>query len=114
MSECIFCRIASGDIPAKVIHRDDHVVAFHDLAPQAPAHVLIIPVRHVGGIAEIDEADAPLAGHLLTVATKVARDLGLEDSGYRVVVNQGRDGGQSVGHLHLHVLGGRALAWPPG
>jgi histidine triad (HIT) family protein len=114
MSECVFCRIATGDIPARVVHRDDHTVAFHDLAPQAPAHVLVIPVRHVGGVAEIDEVDAPLAGHLLMVAAKVARDLDFEESGYRVVVNQGRDGGQSVSHLHLHVLGGRAMAWPPG
>ena len=94
MSECIFCRIAAGEIPAKVIHRDDTAVAFHDLAPQAPAHVLVIPVRHVGGVAEFDEADAPLAGHLLMVAVKVARDLGLEDSGFRVVVNQ-------IGRAHV-------------
>jgi len=114
VSDCIFCRIANGEIPAKVLHRDDHAVAFHDVAPQAPAHVLVIPVHHLGGVAEVDEAGAALAGHLLVVAANVARSLGLEDSGYRLVVNQGRDGGQSVGHLHVHVLGGRAMAWPPG
>ncbi len=114
MPDCIFCRIANGEIPAKVLHRDDHAVAFHDLAPQAPTHVLVIPARHLSGVAEVDEASAALAGHLLVVAANVARDLGLEDSGYRLVVNQGRDGGQSVDHLHVHVLGGREMAWPPG
>jgi histidine triad (HIT) family protein len=114
VSNCIFCRIVAGEIPANVIYRDALAVAFHDLAPQAPTHALVIPVRHVGGVAEIDETDTTLAGHLLAVGAKIACDLGLQDTGYRVVVNQGRDGGQTVGHLHLHVLGGRAMAWPPG
>lgn len=113
MSDCIFCRIAAGEVPAKVVHRDDDAVAFHDLSPQAPVHVLVIPARHLGGLGEVDADVAPLVGHLMAVAAAVARDLGL-DGGYRVVVNHGRDGGQTVGHLHLHLLGGRAMGWPPG
>ncbi len=114
MSDCVFCGIVAGGIPATVVHRDELAVAFHDISPSTPVHVLVVPVRHIGGIAEVVEGDAPVVGHLLAVAASVARGLGLEDNGYRVVVNQGRDGGQSEGHLHLHVLGGRKMRWPPG
>lgn len=111
MSECIFCRIAAGDIPATVVRRTPDALAFRDLHPQAPTHVLVIPVRHTDSAATADPAT--LAG-VLSLAADVARDLGLEGSGYRLVTNVGRDGGQSVGHFHVHLLGGRALQWPPG
>lgn len=109
--DCVFCKIVSGEIPGQRIFEDDQSVAFADLAPQAPTHVLIVPRHHVGSLAEL--GDPALAGHLLTVAADLARQLGLEQ-GYRVVVNTGPDGGQTVGHLHLHLLGGRPMRWPPG
>lgn len=109
---CIFCKIAAGEIPAKEVYRDERAVAFHDLHPQAPTHVLIIPKKHVVSIADLGE-DVALAGHLVGVARTVAQTLGL-GGGYRVVTNVGSDGGQSVFHLHFHVLGGRPLGWPPG
>jgi histidine triad (HIT) family protein len=110
---CIFCDIATGKIPAKLAHEDERVVAFHDVAPQAPTHVLVIPKEHLPDLDAAAPEHVALLGHLLWVAKETAGRLGLSD-GYRVVVNRGRDGGQSVAHLHLHVLGGRALGWPPG
>lgn len=111
---CIFCRIAAGEIPARVIHRDDRAVAFHDASPQAPVHVLIVPRAHHAHLLDA-EAEAPgLAGHLVSVATLLARDLELASSGFRLVFNTLGDGGQTVFHLHLHLLGGRELGWPPG
>lgn len=110
--DCIFCKIVAGDIPGDVVYSDDKVVAFRDINPQAPVHVLIIPRAHVGSIASVT-ADVP-TGHMLTVAAQIARDEGIEESGYRLVFNVGPDGGESVPHLHLHLLGGRAMAWPPG
>jgi histidine triad (HIT) family protein len=107
---CIFCKIAAGEIPADIVYRDDEAVAFRDLDPKAPTHILVIPVRHVASIAEVEPA---LAGHLVTVAARVARE-NVSGDGYRVVANVGPDGGQSVDHLHLHVLGGRPMTWPPG
>ncbi|HVB11411.1 MAG TPA: histidine triad nucleotide-binding protein [Bacillota bacterium] len=109
--DCVFCRIVNGDIPSRRVFEDGDIVAFHDVAPQAPTHVLVIPRRHVTSLAELD--DPALAGRLLHVAAEVAKSLGLQ-GGYRVVVNTGPDGGQTVDHLHLHVLGGRSLTWPPG
>jgi histidine triad (HIT) family protein len=111
---CIFCRIASGEIPAKKVLETDEVVAFHDLAPQAPVHVLVIPKRHLGSLRDAAADAVPLLGRLQLAACEVARECGIAESGFRVVTNTGADAGQSVFHLHLHVLGGRHLAWPPG
>ncbi|HET7677362.1 MAG TPA: histidine triad nucleotide-binding protein [Candidatus Limnocylindrales bacterium] len=111
---CLFCGIASGEVPAKRAHEDDQVVAFHDIAPRAPTHILLIPRRHIASAAELTEEDAPLLGRLFAVAAELARAHGIADDGYRLVTNVGRYGGQSVAHLHLHLLGGRAMSWPPG
>ena len=113
MADTIFGRIIRGEVPARIVHDDDRCLAFHDVAPQAPVHVLVIPKRPIASLAEVAEADSGLLGHLVVVATQLARTLGLGD-GYRLVVNCGRDGGQSVDHLHVHLLGGRPLGWPPG
>jgi len=112
-AKTLFQRIADGEIPAKLIHSDEHCVAFHDIAPQAPTHVLVVPRKPIPRVGQATELDQALLGHLLLTAGKVARDLGLAN-GYRLVINHGRDGGESVPHLHVHLLGGRALAWPPG
>jgi histidine triad (HIT) family protein len=112
-SDCIFCKIASGAIPAPRLYEDDDMLAFADLNPQAPTHVLVIPKQHMKSLAEAETGHAELFGKLLHAATEVARRQGL-DNGYRVVINTGADGGQTVSHLHLHVLGGRAMHWPPG
>jgi histidine triad (HIT) family protein len=110
---CLFCRIAAGEIPAKIVYEDDDVLAFRDIDPKAPVHVLVIPRKHVASASALD-GDADLAGRLLLAATHIAEEEGLGGSGYRIITNTGRDGGQSVDHLHLHVLGGRAMTWPPG
>lgn len=112
-AETIFSRIIRREIPARIEHEDDLCLAFHDVAPQAPVHLLVIPKRPIPSLAEVAEADEPLLGHLVAVASSLARKLGLDD-GYRLVVNSGRDGGQTVHHLHVHLLGGRSLGWPPG
>lgn len=109
----LFQRIIDREIPAEIVYEDDRCLAFRDIAPQAPTHVLLIPKRALRSLAELTEADAALAGHLLVVLRKLASQLGL-DGGYRVVTNCGPDAGQSVDHLHFHLLGGRALDWPPG
>lgn len=114
MPGCVFCRIASGEIPSAIVHKDADVVAFRDLSPQAPTHILIIPVRHVGSLHDATIADTALLGQLMLVARALAEKEGIATSGYRVVSNSGPDGGQSVFHLHLHLLGGRPMAWPPG
>ena len=114
MSDCLFCKIGSGQIPAKVVLQDDEVLAFDDVNPQAPVHVLVIPKRHVVALTEAGAGDQALLGRLLEAAALVARKKGIAEAGYRVVANQGRDGGQTVFHLHLHVLGGRPMVWPPG
>ena len=112
---CIFCRIAAGDIPATVVARSAGAMAFRDLSPQAPAHVLVIPIRHITSSAHLAPGDrSQVLGEVVALATEVAADLGLAESGYRLVVNTGKDGGQSVDHLHVHVLGGRQMTWPPG
>jgi histidine triad (HIT) family protein len=113
MPETIFAKIIRGEIPARIVHDDALCLAFHDVAPQAPTHVLVIPKRPIASLAEATEHDAPLLGHIVVVAASIARQLGLAD-GYRLVANSGRDGGQSVDHLHFHLLGGRAMGWPPG
>ncbi len=114
MSETIFSKIIRKEIPAKIIYEDDLSLAFLDIHPQAPAHFLVIPKRPIRSLAEATPEDAALLGHLQVVVAKVAQEQGLQESGYRVVTNIGSDGGQSVPHLHYHVLGGRPLAWPPG
>jgi histidine triad (HIT) family protein len=111
VAECLFCRIAAHEIPSDVVHEDADVVAFRDVRPVAPFHVLVIPKRHV---ASLGEADASLAGAVAAAAAKVAAEAGHARRGYRVVTNVGPDAGQSVAHLHFHVLAGRALGWPPG
>jgi len=113
MADTIFGRIIRGEIPARIEHDDDLCLAFHDVAPQAPTHVLVIPKKPIASLAQAQDDDERLLGHLVLVATRLARKLGLGD-GYRLVVNCGRDGGQSVDHLHVHLLGGRSLGWPPG
>lgn len=110
----IFQKILDGEIPADIVHSDDQCIAFRDVRPQAPVHILVIPRKPITGLAAVEAEDAPLLGHLVWVATRIAQDLGLDDSGYRLIVNQGSDGGQSVFHLHVHLLGGRSLGWPPG
>jgi len=110
---CVFCRIAGKDIAAGIVYEDADIVAFRDLSPQAPTHVLVIPKRHVDSLDDMVEADAKLLGAMMLAAKKVAAAAGLA-SGYRVVTNCGVDAGQSVSHLHIHVLGGRSMAWPPG
>jgi histidine triad (HIT) family protein len=111
---CIFCRVANGSIPARIAHEDEESVAFHDIDPRAPVHVLIIPREHISSVDQLREENAGLMGHLFMVARSLARELGVADSGYRMVVNSGRDAGQSVDHVHMHLLGGRPLKWPPG
>lgn len=113
MPDTIFSKIIDRSVPAKIVHEDDLCLAFHDISPQAPVHVLVIPKNPIESLAHASGDDAELLGHLLATTTKIARDLGLAE-GYRVVINTGRDGGQSVDHLHLHLLGGRSLSWPPG
>ena len=114
MGDTIFGKIIRKEIPAKIVYEDDSCLAFHDVSPQAPVHVLVIPKKPIVSLEQLEDEDAPLLGHLWLTIQKVARQLELADSGYRVVVNCGRDGGQSVDHLHFHILGGRALKWPPG
>jgi len=113
MAETIFSKIIDRKIPARIEYEDDRCLAFHDVAPQAPTHVLVIPKKPIPSLADLEPADEALVGHLVMVATQLAAKLGLDD-GYRLVVNCGRDGGQSVDHLHVHLLGGRQLRWPPG
>ena len=111
---CLFCKIANKQIPAKIAFEDDDVLAFHDINPGAPTHLLVIPKQHIASLAEAGPGDQALLGKLLLAARRAAEEAGLLASGFRVVVNTGPDAGQSVHHLHVHVLGGRAMAWPPG
>ena len=114
MADCLFCKIVAGEIPAKIARRSNEAVAFHDIDPRAPVHVLVIPTRHLPAVRDAGAGDAALLGRLLSFAADVARELGLDARGYRIVTNTGPDAGQSVDHLHFHVLGGRKLTWPPG
>lgn len=113
MGDCIFCRIRDGEIPSQKVYEDELALAFRDISPQAPVHILVIPKKHVVNLEGASDEDRDLLGHLQLVIRKVAADAGLRD-GFRVVVNNGRDANQTVPHLHYHVLGGRAMGWPPG
>jgi histidine triad (HIT) family protein len=110
---CLFCKIIEGSIPSTAVYQDEQCYAFLDIDPKAPAHVLVIPRKHIASLAEAEASDQPLLGHLLWTAAEIARAKGLA-KGYRVVISTGRDGGQTVDHLHVHLLGGRSLTWPPG
>ena len=115
MADCLFCKVVAGEIPARIVSRTDDAVAFHDIDPKAPVHVLVIPTRHVPAVRAATGADGErLLGRLLAFSAEVATQLDLDAKGYRIVTNTGPDAGQSVDHLHLHVLGGRRLTWPPG
>jgi histidine triad (HIT) family protein len=114
MTSCIFCKIARGEIPATLVHEDEHVVAFRDLNPQAPTHVLVIPRRHVATLNDLTDADGELIGRMYLAAKRVAERDGIAEEGYRTVVNCNAAAGQSVFHIHLHLLGGRPMDWPPG
>jgi histidine triad (HIT) family protein len=111
---CVFCDIVCGKRHGEIVYEDDRVVAFRDVNPMAPVHILVIPRDHIVGPLDFDETNEHLAGHLVAVAAKVAQQEGVASDGYRLVLNQGHNGGQSVFHVHLHVLGGRRMAWPPG
>jgi histidine triad (HIT) family protein len=114
MSDCLFCKIRDGQIPAKVVYRDDVCLAFEDINPQAPTHVLFIPLKHIATVNDIAAEDRETVGHLFTAAAKLAQQRGHASNGYRVVMNTNRDAGQTVFHIHLHMLAGRHLTWPPG
>ena len=114
MEDCIFCRIASGQIPSAKVYEDDVCVAFNDLSPQAPTHILIIPREHLDSLDKAGGDDKEMLGHLLHTAANIARDKGFADDGYRVVINTNADGGQTVFHLHVHLLAGRPFIFPPG
>ncbi|ABL64175.1 histidine triad nucleotide-binding protein [Chlorobium phaeobacteroides] len=111
--DCLFCRIAAGEIPADIVYRDEHVLAFRDINPAAPEHLLIIPLKHIASLNELQSEDKEIAGHLLLAAGEVARRAGLYDSGYRMVFNTGADALQSVFHIHGHLIGGCRMGWPP-
>ena len=112
--DCLFCKIIAGDIPSNKVYEDDKVYAFRDIEPQAPVHILIIPKEHIASANELTEENASVVGHIFAVAAKIAKEEGIAEGGYRIVNNCGEDGGQTVNHLHFHMLGGRSLAWPPG
>jgi histidine triad (HIT) family protein len=112
--DCLFCRIVVGEIPSTRVHDDDQVIAIRDIAPRAPTHILLIPRRHIGSAADLVESDGPLLGRIFSVAAAIARSEGIAEAGYRLVSNVGRWGGQTVDHLHVHLMGGRSFEWPPG
>lgn len=112
--DCVFCKIIAGEIPAKIIYQDDAIVAFDDLYPKAPVHKLIIPKKHIATINDLTATDADLVGKMVIIAKQLAAEYNIAESGYRVLMNCNEDGGQAVYHLHLHLIGGRSLRWPPG
>jgi histidine triad (HIT) family protein len=114
MTDCLFCKIVSGDLPAKLIHQDDELVAFTDINPQAPLHVLIVPRRHIATLNDLAPGDDGLVGSMLRTAAAIAGEHGYADRGYRTIVNCNREAGQTVFHIHLHLLAGRSFHWPPG
>ncbi|MCW8883181.1 MAG: histidine triad nucleotide-binding protein [Sedimenticola sp.] len=114
MDECLFCKMIAGDIPADVVYQDDDVLAFRDINPQAPVHVLIIPKRHISTLNDLASDDAALIGKLSLAAAKIAVQEGIAESGYRTLINTNREGGQVVFHIHMHLMGGRRMLWPPG
>ena len=111
---CLFCRIVAGEVPARFVHRNQTLIAFHDVNPQAPVHILVVPVRHIASAADLTQADGSLLGQLFDTAAQLGRDLGVAETGYRMVINTRDHGGQTVHHLHVHLLGGRRMGWPPG
>ena len=114
MEDCLFCKIVNNEIPAELIFEDDRIVAFNDINPQAPIHILIIPKEHFASLNDIPEEKIDLMGHILLRARQIAQNLGIQESGYRIVLNTARDSGQEVFHIHFHLLGGRRMTWPPG
>ncbi len=112
--DCLFCKIGKKEIPAKIVHEDELCVAFEDINPQAPTHILVIPRQHIAGLNDAVAEDAPLLGHLQLVAARLAQERGFAEAGYRTLFNTGRGAGQTVFHVHLHLLGGRNFSWPPG
>lgn len=114
MSECLFCKMLSGEIKPDTVYEDENVLAFKDISPQAPLHVLVIPKRHISTLNDLNEVDALLLGQMTLVAVKIAEQQGVSDAGFRTVMNCNADGGQTVFHIHMHVLAGRHLSWPPG
>ena len=114
MSECLFCGIAAGEIPSNKVYEDELCFAFYDIAPQAPTHFLVIPKAHIGSVSEVDGSNSAVVAHIFEVIAKLAKELGFDEAGYRVVSNIGEAGQQSVPHLHFHVLAGRDMTWPPG
>lgn len=114
MTDCVFCKIVAGGIPAKVVFEDEAVLAFEDLNPQAPVHVLLIPKKHIATLNDLTAEDAPVIGRLARTASQIAQERGFAENGYRTVVNCNEYGGQSVYHIHMHLLGGRVMSWPPG
>ena len=112
--DCLFCRIAAGEIPADTVFEDDSILAFRDIAPKAPAHILLIPREHITSAADLTDDHGPILGRLYATAAQLARDEGVAESGFRIVTNAGADAGQSVAHLHFHLMGGRRFSWPPG
>jgi histidine triad (HIT) family protein len=114
VDDCLFCRIVGGTIPASIVYRDEQVTAFHDIEPRAPVHLLVVPNQHVTSINDLEEGHEATIGHLMRITRVVAQEQGVGESGFRVVVNMGPDAMMTVPHLHVHVLGGRKLGWPPG
>lgn len=113
MSDCIFCKIITGEIPAKFVYEDEHVVAFNDIHPKAPTHILMIPRKHVPKLADLEWTDSMLAGHMMLAVGKIASAVGIRENGFRVVINNGSFAGQEVFHLHFHILGGKQMTWNP-
>ena len=114
MSDCLFCKIIAGEIPSNKVYEDDLCYAFYDISPQAPTHFLVVPKEHIQSVSAVTEESAPVVGHIFAVIAKLSQELGFAGAGYRVVSNIGEQAGQSVFHLHFHVLSGRAMTWPPG
>lgn len=114
MSDCLFCKIINGEIPSEKVYEDDKVYAFKDVNPQAPIHFLVVPKEHISSALELNDSNKDVVGHVFTVVSEIAKDMGFDKNGFRIVNNCGKDGGQTVGHLHFHVLAGRNIGWPPG
>ena len=114
MDNCLFCKIINGDITAKKVYENEHIIAFNDIDPKAPVHILVIPKKHIRSINELNSSDINLAGEIILAAKKIAKDQGVDSKGFRVVFNTNDDGGQTVYHIHMHIMGGRQMQWPPG
>ncbi len=114
MDNCLFCKIINGEITAKKVYENEHIIAFNDIDPKAPVHILVIPKKHIRSINELNSSDINLAGEIILAAKKIAKDQGVDSKGFRVVFNTNDDGGQTVYHIHMHIMGGRQMQWPPG